>query len=102
MVRVRALVAHCWRDDLPRQHQFNNDIAVQLAGGGDPPMPQSLERLQAEFGATAGQGGRDGLSFAIGGRRLPSAAARCFTSIRAQGMLGIGIGDKDYWARVRT
>ena len=37
------------RDDLPHLLAFNNDLAVELAGGGDPPMPQSLERLQAEF-----------------------------------------------------
>jgi len=33
------------RADLPRIWQFNNDLEVELAGGGDPPMPQSLERL---------------------------------------------------------
>jgi hypothetical protein len=26
------------RDDLPRLCEFNNDVAVELAGGGDPPF----------------------------------------------------------------
>ena len=34
------------RADLPRLHQFNNDIAVEIAGAGDPPIPQSLGRLE--------------------------------------------------------
>ena len=44
-VILRALT----RDDLERICRFNNDLEVELAGGGDPPEPQSLERLQAEF-----------------------------------------------------
>lgn len=35
--------------DLPRLWAINNDLEVELAGGGDPPMPQSLVRLKAEF-----------------------------------------------------
>ena len=46
------------RDDLPRLCEFNNDIEVEVAGGGDPPMPQSLERLQAEWDKQASEGGR--------------------------------------------
>ena len=53
------------RDDLSRLSAFNNDVEVELAGGGDPPMPQSFARLQAEYEAGAGGGGRDDASFAI-------------------------------------
>jgi hypothetical protein len=34
------------RGDLPRLHQFNYNVEVELAGGGNPPLPQSLERLR--------------------------------------------------------
>jgi hypothetical protein len=34
------------RDDLERIWAFNNDLAVELAGAGDPPYPQSLARLR--------------------------------------------------------
>ncbi|MCB0254498.1 MAG: hypothetical protein KDI55_12300, partial [Anaerolineae bacterium] len=59
----RVVLRTIRRDDLPRLNQFNNDVAVELAGGGDPPIPQSLERLKAEFDSSAGNGGRDGTSF---------------------------------------
>jgi hypothetical protein len=60
-VRLRAIE----RDDLTRLWAFNNDVEVELAGGGDPPMPQSLARLEAEFDQDAAKGGRDGTSYAI-------------------------------------
>jgi RimJ/RimL family protein N-acetyltransferase len=60
-VRLRSI----GRDDLPRQLAFNNSLEIELAGGGDPPMPQSLERLQADFDSAAGKGGRDDPSFGI-------------------------------------
>ncbi len=53
------------RDDLERLCQFNNDVEVELAGGGDPPTPQSVARLYAEYDAQVSAGGRDGTSFAI-------------------------------------
>ncbi len=37
------------RADLERLCQFNNDVEVEVAGGGDPPTPQSLARLQADY-----------------------------------------------------
>ena len=37
------------RDDLERLWQFNNDVEVELASGGDPPLPQSLARLQTAY-----------------------------------------------------
>src|SRR5690348_1779381 len=45
------------RDDLPRLCQFNNDVEVELSGGGDPPLPQTLARLEAEFDQDLGRGG---------------------------------------------
>src|SRR5262249_13164401 len=96
-VRLRALS----RDDLPRLWAFNNDLAVELAGGGDPPYPQSLSRLQAEFDQDAAKGGRDTTRFAIeadgqciGGCGLHNADAVARTC-----ELGIAIGDKQYWGR---
>jgi len=37
------------REDLPILCEFNNDLEMEVVGGGDPPLPQSLERLQAEL-----------------------------------------------------
>jgi RimJ/RimL family protein N-acetyltransferase len=96
-VRLRSIR----RDDLQRLWQFNNDLDVELAGGGDPPMPQALERLQADFDRQAAQGGRDGSMFAIAVDDLVIGQCALFdintTSRTAQ--LGITIGDKSYWGR---
>jgi RimJ/RimL family protein N-acetyltransferase len=96
-IRLRSLS----RDDLPRLWEFNNDLEVELAGGGDPPTPQSLERLQAEFDQDAGKGGRDGAAFAIeaDGKFIGQCALFNFNSHAQTCELGITIGDKAYWGQ---
>lgn len=89
------------RDDLPRLWEFNNDLEVELAGGGDPPYPQAQERLIADFERDTSEGGRDRSWFAIEvdntfigrcGLFNPNETARTIE-------LGIGIGDKSYWGK---
>lgn len=89
------------RDDLVRQWAFNNDVEVELAGGGDPPMPQSLERLQADFDQNAEKGGRDGAFFAIeiAGVYVGQCGLFNFNDTAHTCELGIGIGDKRYWGQ---
>src|SRR5215203_2576427 len=83
------------REDLERLVGFNNNLEVELAGGGDPPMPQALERLQAEFDAGLGSGGRDGASFAIeaDGKFIGQCALFNFDTTGHTCELGIAIGD---------
>lgn len=94
----RVLLRAMRRDDLPRQCAFNNSLEVELAGGGDPPIPQSLERLEAEFDAEVSKGGRDGTSFAIeaDGLYIGSCALFNFNEAAQTCELGIGIGDPQY------
>jgi len=89
------------RADLSRLHQFNNDIAVELAGGGDPPMPQSLARLEAEFDTQVGAGGREGTGFAIeaDGQLIGQCALFNHNAVNRTAELGITIGDRAYWGR---
>lgn len=89
------------REDLPRLLQFNNDIEVELAGGGDPPMPQSMDRLEADFNQQVGGGGRDGASFAIeaDGQIIGTCGLFNFDQHAHTWELGIGIGDKNYWGK---
>lgn len=97
LVRLRAMT----REDLLRLCEFNNDLEVELAGGGDPPMPQSLERLQAEFDQRVSGGGRDGTSFAIeaDGHCIGQCALFNVNATAQTCELGITIGDKAYWGR---
>lgn len=100
----RVLLRGVRRDDLMRLWEFNNDPEVEIAGGGDPPMPQSLERLEGEFDENAKKGGRDGTSFVIeaDGRVIGQCGLYGFNDYRGvvhRCDLGISIGDKDYWGK---
>lgn len=97
----RVTLRSMTRDDLERLCQFNNDVEVELAGGGDPPIPQSLARLQAEYDQNAGRGGRDGSTFAIeaDGKFIGQCALFNFDDVAHTAELGITIGDKAYWGK---
>ena len=97
----RVLLRSITRDDLERQCQFNNDVEVEVAGGGDPPMPQSLARLQAEYDQNVGRGGRDGAGFAIeaDGKFIGQCALFNLDEVAHTAELGITIGDKAYWGQ---
>jgi len=89
------------REDLPRLWQFGNDLEVEIAGGGDPPLPKSLARYQAQFEEQAAKGGRDGADFAIeaDGVLIGTCGLRNISQVNGTCELGIGIGDKEYWGR---
>ena len=97
----RVVLRGLTRDDLPRLLQFNNDLAVELAGGGDPPIPQSLERLQADFDREAAKGGRDGALFAIEveGTFIGQCGFAELNETNRTGELGITIGDPACWGK---
>src|SRR5690349_2833988 len=96
-VTLRSLT----REDLPRLCEFNNDVEVELSGGGDPPIPQSLARLEAEFDLKVSTGGRDGPGFAIeaDGKFIGQCALFDFDEVNQTCQLGITVGDKAYWGK---
>ncbi len=89
------------REDLPALWAWNNDLETEVVGGGDPPMPQSLARLQAEFDKQAGEGGRDDARFAIeaDGKPIGHCGLFSWNAVDRTCELGITIGDKAYWGR---
>lgn len=97
----KILLRAMTRDDLERLCLFNNDVEVEVAGGGDPPLPQTLARLQADFDVNASKGGRDGTGFAIeaDGLFIGQCALFNFDNVARRCELGITIGDKNYWGR---
>jgi RimJ/RimL family protein N-acetyltransferase len=101
LVGERVTLRSIRREDLARLWEFNNDVEVELAGGGDPPIPQARERLLAEFDQEVAKGGRDGARFAIeaDGIFIGQCALFNFDETAATCELGITIGDKDYWGR---
>jgi RimJ/RimL family protein N-acetyltransferase len=89
------------REELPLVWAFNNDLEVELAGGGDPPYPQALARLEAEWDQDAAKGGRDGARFGIeaDGKLIGQCGLFNINATARTCELGIGIGDKAYWGR---
>jgi len=89
------------REDVETLWRFWNDLEVELAGGGDPPQPTSLERLRARFEREEREGTRHKTEFVIevddecighcGLFHIDTAARHC--------ELGITIGERDYWGR---
>jgi RimJ/RimL family protein N-acetyltransferase len=89
------------RGDLERLWLFWNDLEVELAGGGDPPQPLSLQRLRERFDREAREGTQDKIDFIIeadkecigecGLFHIDLAARHC--------ELGITIGEREYWGR---
>ena len=97
----RITLRHITRADLPRINDFNNDLEIELLGGGDPPIPQSLERLFADFEMDLSKGGRDGSRFAIDadGILIGHCALFNYNDTNRTCELGITIGDREYWGR---
>ncbi len=89
------------REDLPRLCAFNNDLEIELAGGGDPPYAQSLARLEAEFNERVSKGGREEPQFAleVEGVLIGGCALFNFQDVHRTAEFGIGIGDKTYWGK---
>jgi RimJ/RimL family protein N-acetyltransferase len=92
------------REDLKRLCEFNNDVEVELSDGGDPPLPQSLQRLEAEYDERVRHGGRDGAVFAIeaNGKFIGQCGLHhegIIDSTAGTFELGIAIGDRDYWGK---
>jgi RimJ/RimL family protein N-acetyltransferase len=97
----RIILRAIERSDLALLWAFNNDMEVELAGGGDPPMPQSMAQVEADFDREASQGGRSSGHFAIEveGQMIGQCALHSFDNTGRTCELGIAIGDKAFWGR---
>ena len=89
------------REDLPPLARFENDLGFKLAGGGEPPLPVPLERLQREFEREVSDPRNDKVEFAIevDGVCIGRGGLYDIDTTARHAELGIGIGDKDYWGR---
>ena len=100
----RILLRGIRRDDLPRLWEFRNDAETIQLGDAEPPLPQSLESMQAEYDQNAAKGGRGHAWFVIEVDGTVIGQCGLFNFDKFHGVshsceLGIIIGDKDYWNR---
>ena len=99
----RIILRGIRRDDLPQLWLYSNDAEVELLHSADPPMPKSLESMQARFDQDALKGDRS-TWFAIEteGKLIGTCGLHSFDRFRGtphHAELGIGIGDRNYWGR---
>lgn len=101
LVGNRVLLRAIERADLRRLWEFNNDLAVELAGGGDPPLPQGYERLVADFEREWQKGGRGDAVFGIEAedRFIGLCQLSHINPTAHTAELGIAIGDTEYWGQ---
>ena len=96
-VTLRAVT----REDLGRLARFANDLEVELAGGGDSPLPRPFERIEKDFEREVSEPPRDRTNFAIeaDGECIGTCGLFNIDWTARHAELGIGIGDKEYWGR---
>jgi RimJ/RimL family protein N-acetyltransferase len=86
-------------EDLDALTAFQNDVETELLSGGDPPTPTPRETM-AEMWERR-RASRDNASFVIEADDKVIGQAGLFgaNAVSRTVMLGITIGDKDYWGR---
>lgn len=96
-VTLRALA----QADLPRLHEFNNDLDLQLLAEFNPPRPESLEQLQASFAERANSGSRGDIEFAIvaDGQLIGLCELGAVHPAHGTASLTLFLGDSNYRGR---
>ena len=89
------------REDLACLTRFENDLGFVLAGGGDPPEPVPLERLQRDFDREISDPPEGKIEFAIeaDGAYIGRCGLYNIDRTARHAELGIGIGDGEYRGR---
>lgn len=105
VLKGERLILRAWeKDDLLRLHEFNNDLEVELLGGGYAPRPQSREQVQNWFEerAKSDKPRPEELgNFVIeaDGKVIGTCGLWHFDATASTCALGIAIGDREYWGR---
>jgi RimJ/RimL family protein N-acetyltransferase len=87
-------------EDLPALARWANDLEIEVLGGGDPPTPQSVERVRSEHERRQKESSDD-VNFAIeaDGKLIGMVGLFHSDTIARTSELGIVIGERDYWGR---
>lgn len=101
LIGERVVLRALTQEDLPRLHQFNNDLELQLQAEFNPPRPESLERLQERFDQRTSSGGHGDVEYAIEADGEFIGLCELGEAHPAHGTasLAIFLGDRNYWGR---
>ncbi|MDP9233104.1 MAG: GNAT family N-acetyltransferase [Actinomycetota bacterium] len=96
----KVLLRAIEEEDLPALARWANDLEVEVLGGGDPPTPQSVGRVKAEFERRQKES-PDDVNFAIevDGKLIGMVALFRVDTTARTSELGIVIGERDYWGK---
>lgn len=101
LVGKKVILRAITREDLDRLCQFQNDVEVEIASGGDPPAPHAIDRIRASFEGDLNRSAQDAMNFVIEADGLCIGQCGLFhvdgTARTVE--LGIIIGDKAYWGQ---
>lgn len=96
-VTLRALA----KADMAMMLRFSQDVEVEVLGGGDPPRPGSIEGWEKWYEEHVAKDDKNGTNFAIeaDGKMIGMCGIWRFDLTAQTCMLGIGIGDREYWSK---
>lgn len=89
------------KDDLAMFVINGNDVELELLGGGDPPMPCTIETWQKWYDDHILKNPKESVNFAMeaDGKTIGFCGLWRFNHTNRTCELGIGIGDRDYWSK---
>lgn len=91
------------REDLDAMHAWANDLEVELAGGGDPPKPFSLDAMTAQFEQNAAKADKETFwVIEVEGKPIGMCGVHRLEECRGvnrSAEFGIGIGEKELWGK---
>ncbi len=98
LIGPRVTLRAFTREDLPLVWKYRTDVEVELAGGGDPPLPILFHQIEKEF---------DNRSFIFDGSFCIEIDGECkgyaglfnYNELARNCELGITIGDPSYWSK---
>jgi len=87
------------REDMARLARFENDLGFVLAGGGDPPEPVPLERLQRDFDGEISDPPTGKIEFAVEADGAYIGRCGLYNIDRTARHAELWLGDTEYWGR---
>jgi RimJ/RimL family protein N-acetyltransferase len=99
MLKGEKLVLRPYRrEDVPLIWQFRVDVEVELAGGGDPPKPITLQQVEAEYEKSEFIFS-EGFAIEADSKLIGFCGLFGYDNLSRICELGITIGDKEYWGK---
>ena len=96
-ITLRAIT----KADMPTFLKYGNDVEVELLGGGDPPKPGTIEGWEKWYDDHVAKDNKDSVNFGIeaDGKLLGMCGIWRFNHYSNTCVLGITIGDREYWGK---